>query len=83
MWLSVRHWRIGMDASFGVWLFSLAHIIAELAKHKTVANMPSYARELPCPVGRSRDSLNKLRRHVSIPCSRSLRDRDYALRSSK
>jgi hypothetical protein len=45
----------------------LAYGIGELAKHKTVADIPSYARKLPYPVGCSCDRLSKLRRHVSIP----------------
>src|SRR6516225_8207654 len=65
--LSVRHWRIGVYAASRLWLFPLAYGIGEFAKHKTVADIPSYARKLPCPVGRSCDSLSKLRRHLSVP----------------
>src|SRR6516165_4216035 len=65
--LSVRHWRVGVYAASRLWLFPFPYGIGEFAKHKTVADIPSYARKLPCPVGRSCDSLSKLRRHVSIP----------------
>jgi hypothetical protein len=63
--LSVRHWRVSMGAASRPWFFSLARGM-ELVKHKTVAEVPGHTWKLPCTIGRSRHSLSKLRRHVSI-----------------
>ena len=49
----------------GTWPVSHLRLFApvggEFAKHKTVTNIPSYARDLHCRVGRARYSLSKFR----------------------
>jgi hypothetical protein len=44
----------------------LARSTGELAKQKTVAEIPGHTWKLPCTIGCSRHSLSKLRRRVSI-----------------
>src|SRR6516162_5448942 len=58
--LSVRHWRVSMNAASRPWFFSLARGTGELAKQKTVAEIPGHTWKLPCTIGCSRHSLSKL-----------------------
>jgi hypothetical protein len=47
--LPVRHGSMSMEALLRLRLLPLTRGIGELPKHKTVANIPGNARELPAP----------------------------------